>query len=142
MPSRTRYRCGLLPWRSQSNGASYSLSEEDGSAATLPPTDHGASRRQIYFILIVITLIFLVLNIFQIAFIYELNTFYWTAVFPAVLFAACLLFLGYELYRKWPSITKVKENPQCSISFQYHAHRSTTLTAVQGLFGHSDLASW
>ena len=55
-------------------------------------------RHVVFSILTVMSIFFLIFNVIQIALIFELNNFYWTAVLPAALFAVFLISLGFEAY--------------------------------------------
>lgn len=80
--------------------------------------DREKQRRRVYIILIGITLLFLLLNILQIAFIYEFNPIYWTAVIPGVILAICSLFLTYQVKKNWKGLSEVNEHPKCLTTLQ------------------------
>lgn len=57
-------------------------------------------------------MLFLLLNILQIAFIYKFNHIYWTAVIPGAIFAICSLFLTYQAKKDWKGLSEVDEHPK------------------------------
>lgn len=92
---------------------SHKPSEEVVHDVAAGEDDREKQRRRVYLVLIWITLLFFLINIAQIAFIYELNNIYWIAIFPAVLFAICLLYLTYEIKKNWKGLSQVNEHPKC-----------------------------
>ena len=120
--NRRKLKGERIPSRSRSPSEADGRENIEQKTDTLMDSSQHADkgRRAVYLVLIVMTLVFVILNIIQITFIYQLNEFWWTAAVPAGVFAAFLLLLAYEIYKHWHSIVQSERTPECESAHNLH----------------------
>ena len=93
------------------------------SARLVPTTD----RAVLYLILILMSAVFLVLNVVQIALIFTLHNYYWTLLLPGIIFLTFIAYLLFEVYRRRKRLRESWDEAACIVAAT-RAHRNQTVT--------------
>ena len=70
-------------------------------------------RHVIFLILTVMSLVFIVLNVVQIALIFRISNYYWTVLFPGILFVGFVAYFAYESYRRRAGLAESWNQADC-----------------------------